>query len=149
MRTPCNARGRQSELCGLPVLIYLFLWMLQPSAQISFDFSSLTVGEGSMVIIYPTPVTEKIQFYNWFRGADTSAKKMILGYVFDKEESVSYGPEYTGRESGEPDGALVITYVLKNYTSDYTLQMQLEGQSIQQATVHLTVSGKCFWQIMP
>ncbi|XP_069057538.1 carcinoembryonic antigen-related cell adhesion molecule 4-like isoform X2 [Pleurodeles waltl] len=135
------SRGPRGERGGPSVLLLtalLTFWISETAAQIVFNPSTVQVKVGSTAQLIPSQITAKIQYYNWFRGSDTSASNLILGYL---SGAISNGPKYTGRETGLPEGVLRIANVMKNYTGSYTIQMQLEAQSIQQGTVQLQVQG--------
>ncbi|XP_078507426.1 cell adhesion molecule CEACAM21-like [Lissotriton helveticus] len=140
---PRRERGAPSVLLLLTAL--LTLWISQTSSQIIFNPPTVRVKNGSTAKLTPSGITQEIKYYNWFRGSDTSSSNLILGFVSDIKPIINNGLKYTGRETGLPGGELQISNVRMNDTGNYTIQMQLGAQRIQQGTVQLQVYSGASW----
>ncbi|XP_069057527.1 carcinoembryonic antigen-related cell adhesion molecule 4-like isoform X2 [Pleurodeles waltl] len=88
----------------------------------------------------PAPVTADIFSFAWYRGTPVAGSQLILNYFVSSSKQLN-GPQYTGRESGRPDGSLQITDLRTNYTGNYTVNAIVSGASLVTATRQLRVYG--------
>ena len=115
----------------------------QGSAQM--DITSLTgvVGQQSLLVIENTPVD--VQEYSWHRGANDTEENLVISYNATSH-SQQKGPMYSGRESVNPTGALLIEEPRINDTGHYTVRAAAISDT-QRATGWLKVQGE--WAAAP
>ncbi|KAJ1133214.1 hypothetical protein NDU88_011511 [Pleurodeles waltl] len=140
MGLSCGPRGSlpwSHALKTLTLAVCLGVCILRASAQgAGAEVIDAAVGETATI---PAPVTVKTFSFSWYRGTAVAASQLICTYFVSSPEQVN-GPQYTGRESGRPDGALQIRDLRTNYTGNYTVNVIVSGASPVEATRQLRVS---------
>ncbi|XP_078509037.1 cell adhesion molecule CEACAM6-like [Lissotriton helveticus] len=84
------------------------------------------------------PVNVNLLRFVWYRGTVADNRQMIYTH-FVSPPSQLHGPQYTGRETGRPDGSLEIRDLLTNDTGNYTVSVTLSGAAPVTTTRQLRV----------
>ncbi|XP_078506507.1 LOW QUALITY PROTEIN: cell adhesion molecule CEACAM6-like, partial [Lissotriton helveticus] len=104
--------------------VCLSVCIQQASAQgAAAKVTNARVGETAII---PAPVNVNILTFGWYRGTVVDNPQLIYTYFVSTSGQVN-GPQYTGRETGRPDGSLQIRDLLTSHTGNYTVNVTPSG----------------------
>ncbi|XP_078509043.1 cell adhesion molecule CEACAM6-like [Lissotriton helveticus] len=110
---------------------------VQPSSTQGAAVEVTNAGVGQTVTL-TAPVNVNLLTFAWYRGGMVADAQLIYNYFVSPPVQVN-GPQYTDRETGRPDGSLVIRDLLTNYTGNYTVNVTPSGALPVAATRQLRV----------
>ncbi|XP_069057516.1 carcinoembryonic antigen-related cell adhesion molecule 6-like isoform X2 [Pleurodeles waltl] len=128
------SRNQRLHWCILTVC--LGVCIRRASAQgAGAEVIDAAVGRSATI---PAPVSVDVVSYAWYRGTAVASSQLICTYFVSSSKQVN-GPQYTGPESGRPDGSLQIRDLRTNYTGNYTVTVITNGANPATATRQLRV----------
>ncbi|XP_078509040.1 hemicentin-2-like [Lissotriton helveticus] len=115
---------------------------VQLSSAQGADAEVTNAGVGETVTL-TAPVIANTFSFAWYRGTVVASSRIICTYFVSPPSQVT-GAEYTGRETCQSDGSLVIRDLLMNYSGNYTTQVIISGAPPVQVTRELRVYENVF-----
>lgn len=139
-------KHKSSNLVGSPSSFLDFLWNCghhATSAQPSIESVPPIPAEGGSVRLLIHHLPENLQGFAWFKGMSVFRDHEIARITTDMNSSVK-GPAYSGRETLNSDGSLLLHNVTQNNAGLYTLRIMSTDMKSEEAHVQLHVNGKWF-----
>ncbi|KAG8507030.1 Carcinoembryonic antigen-related cell adhesion molecule 1 [Galemys pyrenaicus] len=120
--------GRTSNKHGLPEhqppastpASLLTVWTPPVTAELTVEPEPPNAAEGQDVLLRVRDVPGSPFLYEWFRGATTDSRQLIVSYKVESQTSIP-GPVHSGRETVHADGSLLIRNVTRADTGNYTI----------------------------
>ncbi|KAM7059465.1 cell adhesion molecule CEACAM21-like isoform 3-T3 [Molossus nigricans] len=113
-----TCRGRVPWQGLLLAVLLLTFWSPPASAQLSIISANAAEGEDVLLRIYNTP--PEVLGFMWFRGGQALFYRYIAFYSTTLKE-IGRGPEFTGRETINDKGSMVIRNATMRDTGTYTV----------------------------
>ncbi|XP_069057531.1 carcinoembryonic antigen-related cell adhesion molecule 7-like [Pleurodeles waltl] len=132
-----SSRCKQS-LQGWILMAWLCVWPQRTAAQ--GPGAGVGTAEVGQTVTLTAPVTAGIVVFSWYRGTALTESQRILSYVV-APPAQNNGPEFTGRESGSPDGSLRIRDLRTNDSGIYTVIVTLNTATTTTGNQQLRVYG--------
>ncbi|XP_032751988.1 pregnancy-specific glycoprotein 22-like [Rattus rattus] len=126
--------------------VNVFLWncgRLVTSSQPIIESLPHVVPEGHHVALHVHKIPENIQGFIWFKGMTVFRHLEIVRYKMSSKSSV-FGPAYSGRETLNSDGALLIENVTQADAGLYTLRVLGTDMKSEEAHGEIRVEKPSF-----
>ncbi|KAK1330133.1 hypothetical protein QTO34_010319, partial [Cnephaeus nilssonii] len=107
----------------MTVLLFTF-WTRPTTAQLAIESTNAVEGEDVILRIRNNPPDASA--YVWFRGEGAEARRYILFFSLEVND-FGRGPEYTGRETVNKEGCLLIKKVTLRDSGMYTVVVYLHN----------------------
>ncbi|KAG8507051.1 Carcinoembryonic antigen-related cell adhesion molecule 21, partial [Galemys pyrenaicus] len=98
------------QFLPLPPASLLTVWTPPVTAKITVEPEPPCAAEGQDVLLRVRDVPGSPVLYEWFRGATTDSKQLIMSYKVESQTSTP-GHAHSGRETVRADGSLLIRNV--------------------------------------
>ncbi|KAG8507050.1 Carcinoembryonic antigen-related cell adhesion molecule 1, partial [Galemys pyrenaicus] len=103
-----------------PPASLLTVWTPPVTAELTVEPEPPNAAEGQDVLLRVRDMPGSPILYEWFRGATTDSKQLIMSYKVESQISTP-GPANSSRETVHADGSLLIRNVTQADTGNYTI----------------------------
>ncbi|XP_053518757.1 carcinoembryonic antigen-related cell adhesion molecule 5-like [Artibeus jamaicensis] len=127
MDSPSAATCRKFVLWhGLLLTVSLVtFWSSPTSAQLAIV--STTAAEGADVLLRMRNKPPNVKALVWYKGEGANPNRYIVSFAMDKQ-LLGRGPEFSGRESVDGEGSMLIKKVTLKHSGYYTVVIHLQNR---------------------
>ncbi|XP_041911533.1 pregnancy-specific glycoprotein 22-like [Arvicola amphibius] len=145
-----NRRGKILSTTYVTLNVHAFLWKcgrLSTSSQPRIESVPPSVAEGRSVLLLVRNLPEHITAFLWFKGENDLKKRLLAFHHLPFGKTVFWGPAYSGRETLNSDGSLLLHSVSQKDRGLYALRiLRADGKSEEaqvQLQVDMATDGAC------
>ncbi|XP_030768847.1 pregnancy-specific beta-1-glycoprotein 3-like isoform X2 [Rhinopithecus roxellana] len=133
---PCTLHITWKEL--LLTASLLIFWNAPTTAQVTTEAQPTKVSEGKDVLLLVHNLPQNVVGYIWYKGQIMDLRHYITAYTIDNE-TIIFGPAYSGREKIYSNASLLIPNVTKQDIGSYTIKIIKRGDETKGVTGHFTL----------
>ncbi|XP_057616808.1 pregnancy-specific glycoprotein 22-like [Chionomys nivalis] len=139
-----NRRGKIVSTTNVNLNVQAYLWKcgrLSTSSQPRIESVPPSVAEGRSVLLLVRNLPEHVTAFLWFKGENDLKQSLLAFHYFPFEQPVFWGPAYSGKETVNSDGSLLLHSVSQKDRGLYVLRiLRIDGKD-EEAKVQLQVDS--------
>ncbi|XP_026633787.1 carcinoembryonic antigen-related cell adhesion molecule 3-like [Microtus ochrogaster] len=137
-----NRHGKNVSTTSVILNVKAYLWKcgrLSTSSQPRIESVPPSVAEGRSVLLLVRNIPERVTAFLWFKVENDSKKTLLAFHYHPFEKPVFWGPAYSGRETVNSDGSLLLHSVSQKDRGLYILRIVKADAKDEEAKVQLQV----------
>ncbi|XP_041510523.1 pregnancy-specific glycoprotein 22-like [Microtus oregoni] len=139
-----NRHGKNVSTTSVILNVKAYLWKcgrLSTSSQPRIESVPPSVAEGRSVLLLVRNLPERVTAFLWFKVEKDLKKSLLAFHYFPFEKPTFWGPAYSGRETVNNDGSLLLHSVSQKDRGLYILRIVKADDEDEEAKVQLQVDN--------